>query len=74
MDVLIDLAGKGGAAVAPLLAFFLWRETLRCERLEASNKELNEKVEQLAERSLTAMLETKHTVATFGAIISANKQ
>lgn len=74
MDVLMDIAGKFGAASAPLLAFFLWRETVRGDRVEAEKRELNEKVENLAERSLTAMLETKHTMETFATLIAAGKK
>ena len=74
MDVLMDIAGKFGAAAAPLLAFFLWRETVRNDRAEAENEKLQDKVENLAERSLTAMLETKHTMETFATLIAAGKK
>lgn len=74
MDVLLDIASKFGAAAAPLLAFFLYRETVRNDRLDDENAKLNEKVENLAERSLTAMLETKHTMETFATLIAAGKK
>lgn len=74
MDILLEIASKFGAASAPLLAFFLWRETVRNERVEREKQDLNEKVENLAERSLTAMLETKHTMETFATLIAAGKK
>ena len=74
MDILLEYASKFGAAAAPLLAFFLWRETVRNERVEAENQKLNEKVENLAERSLTSMLEVKHTMETFATLIAAGKK
>ena len=74
MEILLDIAGKFGAASAPLLAFFLWRETVRNDRAEQDNRELSKKVENLAERSLTAMLETKHTMETFATLIAAGKK
>ncbi len=73
MDFLIDYAAKFGAAAAPVLAFFLWREITRNDRLETTNGELHNEVKTLAEKSLTAMLETKHTMETFSSIIAAKK-
>jgi hypothetical protein len=73
MDFFIDYAAKFGAAAAPVLGFFLWREIMRNDRLETTNTALHGEVKTLAEKSLTAMLETKHTMETFGSIIAAKK-
>ncbi len=69
----MDIAAKFGAASAPILAFFLWREVTRNDRLEAENRTLGGKVENMAERNLTAMLEVKHAMQTFGAVVGATK-
>lgn len=73
MEFLIDYAAKFGAAASPVLAFFLWREIIKSDKLDTRNHELHGKVEALAERSLTAMIETKHTVETLASIIAAKK-
>lgn len=70
----MDIASKFGAASAPILAVFLWREMQRNASVETEKRELNAKVENLAERSLTAMLETKHTMETFATLIAAGKK
>lgn len=54
---LLDLVKSGGASLAPVFAFMWWLE--RTDKLKAESKS-----DQLAERSLTAMLEVKALMQT----------
>lgn len=74
MEFFIEYASKFGAAAAPVLGFFLWREINRNDKLDKRNGELHGEVRELAKSSLTAMLETKHTMETLSSIIAATKK
>ncbi len=67
LEQLLGIAHTGGAAAAPIFIVLWWLE--RSER-----KEEQAKNDSMAERVITAMVETKAALNSFGVIFGARSQ